>query len=379
MIYSANLTEMAGKINHIDLSKYVSDLNWKKYEGRLKQGIAVYQKTIDNELYQITIPCDRNLYDYDFAMRQVIETLSFTENKSEEQLILELLNPLSDILRVRHISPSVDNGSILFEDAINLFENSKKLLLNATLDCYNYKRIYRGRAPENVQQFINNCRYGQTEIGSYVISLVCPFMSLADGGIQQLSIFTDEEESAFSITRKATKKLIESIAEIKEIIDNGNDLSEIIEDPEKKISVSFVESLSNLNINKENNSLEINATWAPTIRQNKPKITKIEISHDYYAPLKSVVDRYKREDEATTNIIEGRISKLNASPNIEERKNGKATLVYINNESKAKKITLDLTKDDYDIAILAHSEGKTIRARGEISGNDMSVNTIEIL
>lgn len=120
MIYSANLTEMAGKINHIDLSKYVSDLNWKKYEGRLKQGIAVYQKTIDNELYQITIPCDRNLYDYDFAMRQVIETLSFTENKSEEQLILELLNPLSDILRVRHISLSFPRRNLPLYAATNM-------------------------------------------------------------------------------------------------------------------------------------------------------------------------------------------------------------------------------------------------------------------
>ena len=129
MIYSVDLNEMAGRINYVNLCKYVSDLQWKKYEGRLKAGVAVYQKKINDKLFQITIPCNRDFSDYAYAMRKVVETLSFTENKSEEQLILELLNPLSDILRVRHISPSVENGSILFEDAINLFENSKNCLL----------------------------------------------------------------------------------------------------------------------------------------------------------------------------------------------------------------------------------------------------------
>lgn len=379
MIYSVDLTEMAGKINHVDLMKYVTELGWCKFEGKVRSGISVYQKALDNKLYQITIPCDRTFSDYSLAMKMVVEVLSITEGKSEEQLILELLNPLSDILRVRHISPSVENGSILFEDAISLFENSKKLLLNATLDCCAYKKIYRGRPPENVQQFINNCRYGQTEIGSYVISLVCPFMTFDNDEIKQLSIFTDEEESSISITRRATRKLIESIHEIKHTIEKGEDLSNLIEDPQKNISVSFIEALSNLNIGSKNHSLEISAKWAPTVRFNKPEMTNVELSNDYYAPLKSVVDKYKKEEEIATKILEGRISKLNASPNIEERKNGTATLVYINHAAKATKITLELSKNDYDTAISAHSEGKTIRARGEIVGRNMKVSALEIL
>ena len=379
MIYSVDLNEMAGKINHVNLCKYVSDLGWKKYRGKTREGIAIYQKYIGNNFYQITIPCNRNFSDYAYAMRKVVEILSYTEGKSEEQLILELLNPLSDILRVRHISPDVENGSILFEDAINLFENSKKLLLNSALDCCCYKKIYRGRPPENVQQFISSCRYGQTEIGSYVISLVCPFMSLEDSGVKQLTFFTEEEDASISITRKATRKLIESTYEVKEAIETGKNLSELIEDPNKNISVSFIEALSNLNISNDNHSLEIAAKWAPTINLNKSNIEKICLSHDHYAPLKSIVDKYKKEEEKSTQMLEGRISKLDASPNIEERKKGKATLVYINNESKVSKITLNLSIDDYDSAILAHSNGRTIRVRGELIGKSVSVNTLEIL
>ena len=254
-------------------------------------------------------------------------------------------------------------------------------MLNAALDSgtSSYKRIYRGRPPEDVQQFINHCRYGQTEIGSYVISLVCPFVTFEKGQLHQFTLFSEEDNASVSITRRATKKLIESVSEIKQAVEDGRDLSEIIEDPDKNISVSFVEAITNLNIEKANNSLEIKAKWAPTISSNRPSINKILLSHDHYSPLKSIVDKYKKEDEIISQTFEGRISKLNASPNLEDRVKGRATLVYINQSNKTSSVNLLLSKDDYDAAINAHSEGRTIRAIGELSGNNMTVNTLEIL
>lgn len=380
MIYSVDLDEMAGKISHIDFIKYISDLQWKKYQGRVHENVAVYQKFIDDHFFQITVPCNRELRDYAYAMRKAIGVLSITESKSEEQLILELLNPISDILRVRHISSTVENGSILFEDAINLYENSKKLLTNAALDATNYKRLYKGRTCEYVQQFISKCRYGQTEIGSYVISLVCPFVKIEeDGTVQQLSIFSEESNCAHSITRKATKKIMDSISLIKTTIENGGNLSDLIEDETKHISVSFIESLSNLNISNENNGIEIKAKWAPTICDNISTVNQISLNHDYYSPLKSIVDKYREKDEQDSCTIEGKISLLQATPKIEERKTGIVKLAYISDDGKkTKKLQLVLDKDNYNIAISAHQAGKTVRAIGTLQGNKMTNVSLEI-
>lgn len=380
MIYSVDLDKMAGRISFVDLCKYVTDLKWTKFTGKVRSGISIYQKYIGDQFYQITIPASRAFSDYDFSIRRVIQTLSETEGKSEEQLILELLNPMSDILRVRHISNEVENGSILFEDAINLYENAKKLLLDATLDVYNFKRIHKGRPPEEVQQFINKCRYGQTEIGSYVISLVCPFVSIdSSRQVQQLTLFSDEEVAAYSLTRKATSKVIQSINTIKQTIDNGEDLSELIENTEQKISVSFVEALTNLNLSTLDSSLEITAKWAPTIVHNKPEMNIAKISHDYYLPLKTIVDKYKAEDEKSSITIEGRISHLDANPKIEDRENGKAKMVYIDNKEQARKMQLELNREDYETAIKAHTDGLTIRAVGEMVNGRMKVKSLVIL
>ena len=379
MIYSVDFQEIAGRISYVELCKYVSDLGWNLYAGKTAAGLKIFQKIQNGIVYQIKVPCNRDFSDYPEAIYKAVSTIAEIEGKSVEQIILELLNPLSDIIRVRHIGSDVENGSILIENGINLYENAKKLLTNAALDILSYKKIYKGRTPEGVAEFISRCRYGQTEFGSYVISLVCPFVKVDNNEVQQLSLFSDEEISAYSLTRKVTNRVIESIEKIKDTIDKGEDLSGVIESMQNPISVSFLDSLTNLNISTEDSALEVSVKWAPTVKLNRASISKATISHDYYAPLKTIVEKYKSEDASTSISIEGRIGKLVASPNIEDRTTGQAQLVYIDENSHAKKITLDLGKEEYDLAIHAHSEGRTVRANGEISGKKMINVALDVL
>ena len=379
MIYSVDLQEMAGKISFVDLCKYVSDVGWTKYQGKVAEGIAIYQKYYKENFYQIKVPCNREFEDYSEAIYSAVEKISKTENKSVEQVILELLNPMSDILRVRQVSKNVENGSILVEDAINLFDNAKKMLLNATLDILNYKKVYKGRIPEEVSNFINNCRYGQTEIGSYVISLVCPFMDIIGAGkIKQLSLFSEEDTAAHSLTRRATKKVIDSINLIKDTLEQGEDLTKLIENTENPISVSFMESLANLNLSQEDNSIEITAKWAPTVNVNRAKKDSAVISHDYYSPLKTIVEKYKTDDEKMNVTLEGKIYQLDAKPKVENRKKGNARLIYIAGDS-SRKISVELKKPDYDEAIYAHANGRTVRISGERKNKIILASNIEIL
>lgn len=379
MIYSVDFQEISGKISYVELCKYVSDLNWNLYTGKTAAGLKIFQKKCNGKLYQIKIPCTRDFCDYSEAIYNVANIIALTEEKSTEQIILELLNPLSDIIRVRHIGPDVENGSILIENGITLYESAKKLLTYAALDTLSYKKIYKGRTPDNISAFLGQCKYGQTEFGSYVISLVCPFVKVEDNKVQQLSIFSENENSAYSFTRKVTKKVIDSIETIKNTIDAGLDLSTLVESSENPISISFMDSLTNLNIESEDSTLEITIKWAPTIKLNRSSVCKTIISHDYYVPIKTLVERYKSEDANKSVNIVGRIGKLIASPNIEDRKNGQAQLVYIDENSSAKKIMLELGKDEYDVAIQAHLTGRTIKACGEISGKKMLGVSLEIL
>ena len=135
-----------------------------------------------------------------------------------------------------------------------------------------------------------------------------------------------------------------------------------------------------MNLITPGSALEIKAKWAPTIRDNVSQNSIVEMSHDYYSPLQSVVDKYKADDEKESCTIEGKIADLNATPQLEKRTKGKAKLVYISDDSsRTKSVQLVLDNETYNVAIKAHQEGKTIRAIGKKVGNRMTDVSISIL
>ena len=99
MIYSVDFQELCRNISHIDLAKYVTDLNWVAYKGKTANFLKIFQKEYNDNFYQIIIPFNRNLSDYTEAMYKAISVVAITEEKSTEQVILELLNPLNILSR----------------------------------------------------------------------------------------------------------------------------------------------------------------------------------------------------------------------------------------------------------------------------------------
>lgn len=54
--------------------------------------------------------------------------------------MLYLLNPNTDILKIRLDKKEVESGNIMFDDAIQLFDNAKKLIAATALDVINPKK-----------------------------------------------------------------------------------------------------------------------------------------------------------------------------------------------------------------------------------------------
>lgn len=374
MIYSINFMDMAGKINSLAFAKYLKETGWKQYTTK-REDIKIFQLNGDDKLEQITIPMQKELRDYNQAMYDAVAILAHVENKSVEQVMLYLLNPNTDIIKIRLAKAGMESGNILFDDAIKLYDNAKKLLAATAQDIINPKKYHTGRPEEVVQKFLSSCRFGQTEIGSYVVSVVCPFAELSKTeGYQQLSIFSDEETCANSMTRKVTYKLMENIYNIKTKIDNGEDDLLYSDKEEYKISANFYEALNGLNLESDNVKLEFKADWSPVVKCNRFEVSEIELSNDYYQPIKSIIGKLKEEQEKFKEIV-GRIKKLEALPIVDKRTTGNVTISYIDDDNRSHTITTRLEKYDYDKAIEAHQAGKYIKVIGMV--NESKRNTME--
>lgn len=363
MIYSINFVDMTLKLNPLAVAKYLIDTHWKEYSVK-RNDIKIFQYEKDDTFEQVTVPLEKNLRDYKQIMYETICKIAYIEKKSVEQQMLYLLNPNTDILKIRLDRKEVESGNIMFDDAIQLYDNARKLLAATALDIINPKRIHWGRIDDSVQQFLTRCRFGQTEIGSYVVSVVCPFAELSETeGYKQLSIFSDEERCANSLTRKVTNRLMSNIAIVKKRVDEGN--LESLVNYEDGISSNFYEALNGMDLYSENTSVEFTAEWSPIVKSNRSPIERVMITNDYYEPLQSVISKIKECTNERTEII-GKIKDLKAAPIIDKRKFGTVVVVYISGNGKAKSVKVKLDKEDYDNAVMAHQYGKTVRLIGEL-------------
>jgi len=370
MIYSVNFVDMTLKLNPLAVTKYLSETNLELYPIK-RNDIKIFQYKKEDLFEQVTIPLDKKLRDYKNAMYDSVCKIAYVEKKSVEQLMLYLLNPNTDILKIRLDKKEVETGNIMFDDAIQLFDNAKKLIAATALDVINPKKIHYGRIDEPVQKFLSQCRFGQTEIGSYVVSVICPFVDFPKTeGYKKLNAFFDEEQYAYSLTREVINRLMTNVATIKREIDDGNLQS--LANYDSPISSNFYEALSGLSMDTEDTTVEFMAEWSPTVQSNRCQYNRISVTNDYYEPIKTIISKIKECTNERTEIV-GKIKELKAAPVIDNREHGTIIVVYVGDNARAKSVTVKLDREDYDKAVAAHQHGKAVKVVGDLKGQVKSV------
>lgn len=88
---SLNVSDLVLKIKPYDIVKYLKNKGWEEYKSK-KDYIKIFQKKENKcnsrNFYQVTIPFDKELSDYEEAMLEAIEEISLCENNPMEQLLL---------------------------------------------------------------------------------------------------------------------------------------------------------------------------------------------------------------------------------------------------------------------------------------------------
>jgi hypothetical protein len=376
MITSQNMLDerIASRIRHNVVSRYLTQTGWECVFEKPEK-IRVFSAIKAEKEYQVTIPLREELYDYGMLMVKAIQDIADYQQFSINSVATFLQNPTSDIVRIRLVSVNATEGVICLDDAVSLYENAKKLLTSVASEVSSPQKTFVGSYPKAVNEFINSCKFGQTEIGSYIIPVVCPFaVSNSPTEYEQISIFSENEKWENAFTRRITKKLLSNIITVKSAIDLSEE-KKIIEDYDRhNISGNFLDSLANMDLQQESSELEFSLEWSPIVTSNRHTTSSVKISHDYYEPIRSLSKRYKQTNPSLRKIV-GKITELSGDGDVDKRKNGKITVSYIENNEGKEKIKhahAVLSLADYDIALQAHKNGDDVRLQGELNGNNLS-------
>jgi len=375
MMKNNKILSLIEKVHFTNVQKYLLRTNWTKINTKREHIVLFYLENSTNErVAEILLPLSKDFADYTKTIYEAILTISEVENREAEQIINDLLLPPSDIIRfrVQNESENIKNGLIKLSDSFTLLDFAKKSLyvaacdfLNKTKETY-YKRLYDKR----VERFIDNCYLGQTERGSFIASIVCPFLNGIDSDeVSKMSLFNSEEELNNSITRSITQKYIKSVNKIKSIVEEDKYESFFTLKNDDHISLNFVESIVELADFDKDNIIEIIPSFSIFSNGVSDISKSVILTKDYIEPLKSIVKKHIPKYEVEKKYYFGKISSAATEPELEDREDVVLLFHYMQ-DTEATKAKVILSKEYFNEALNAmkHSYNVIITGKMKVNG-----------
>ena len=111
--------------------------------------------------------------DLDDARASAVEEVARFEARPAAEVLQDLLRLRADRLRFAVESRETADGSIGIEDAIALLSGSREALLAAACSVRRSQRFHPRMSLREAESFVRSCRFGQTERGSFMVTVEC--------------------------------------------------------------------------------------------------------------------------------------------------------------------------------------------------------------
>ncbi len=155
---------------------YALAKGWKRVPG-VNGEIALFSHP-RGQWDQLIVPMDESFDDYSRRLRDIVEILARFESRPDVEILNDLITPDSDIIRYRVASPVTGRGSIPLMEGIRLLEGAKRSIMAAACSVVNPVTHHPRMSRSEAQQLINACHLGQSERGSYAVSVSCPLRAV---------------------------------------------------------------------------------------------------------------------------------------------------------------------------------------------------------
>lgn len=376
---SKTATLLAARNGHLEglgfitLQRYLLNNGWNKRESK-REGISIFS-TQQPEYTEFILANTKDYSDYYELIYSAIDVIAKLESRTANGVINELLLPPADTIRFRVNNRSTSEGLISLSDAFTLLENAKKSLFLAACDFNNPTHYHKRPADRKAQQFIDACKLGQTERGSFVASIVCPMIDVNNNETSQLSIFSDDELLAGSFTRKVTNKYMSSLHQIKNAIETNNFNALEADNSDQIISANFIESILAISEFTEGGTIEINASLLGLNKQQPAIYQSVTFDREFIAPMRSIVAHLKPKDLVTEDSFVGRIDKAQILPVKQATDKREITFVFIDGDRKTQKAKVTLSIDDFSKALEALDKRLNVKITGNlvVSGKNKTI------
>jgi hypothetical protein len=337
------------RIAPTDLRDYLKSTGWALIESALADRVYALQKD-DLPRRQLVFPIDPSAPDYVDSVEGVLEKLSELTKQGRSSLISRIESVRDDVMRMRVVFDGNDS-TLPLSFAASLVESAEKLLKAAACTVLRPRRHHPRLTLTEATQLVEKARFGQTEVGSFVLRVACPINALEVQGMLNLGI---EEPFVRQVTGTLQRALMQLTTAIE--ADTLDALvSNLKSSPEPLVSSNLCEALSSMHDDQLDNSLDLAFEWSALRGHSGLHAHPIRLQREYFARIEEVRRELRSSDAHEAATYLGTVERLDGEMGEDGRRSGMVVLALLQpEEGETVRARMVLSADDYAKADHAH-------------------------
>ncbi|MDD5412150.1 MAG: hypothetical protein PHF31_12190 [Methylobacter sp.] len=361
------LQQLIKEISRNQFTGYLKNKGWI-IDGKIGDQAIIWHRpeesNYENEIIQPTTKATRGFTQ---RIKEAIDTLVEFEKRNAIRIVEDILNLYADLVKIRVVHTDVEGGTIPLDDGVLLVEKARELLVASTLSTFKKQRYFSGNRSKEAQDYLEQLRLGQTEIGSFVISLISPI---------QIQSQNQNDANQTSLTRSVTTNLARSLNAISNAINKYAETGDIFHFEEVVlcgVSANLCDALIGLSGSSKARNFVISIQAAGAECENQDISTQHSFTPLQVPVLERASEYYKGNFVINGYVVSGVVTGMKHQP---EDDFGMITVNSLVNSS-GKNISVQLCMEDYWKAVHAHESGAYVACTGDLLVANRSARLIE--
>jgi hypothetical protein len=305
---------------------------------------------------EIILPRTDRLGDYVAAVSRLVEVFSKVTDRDELATYRDLAGADRDVVRVRVLGAD-DDGSVSLDAGVKIVSQSREMLLAAACAVGAPQPLYRAGANKEAIDYMRRVKLGQTEHGSFVVTLLAPVPPLLQPQLDLFWVNLDDEPMERRVTRRLVSALEASRAAAEQVLSgNGEAFDGAVA---SGVSANLCEAVAGLI--EQSDALDISLTWAKT-RPTPEMLHRISFSRNDAVILKEAARVFRLKQPKPDVVLYGRVYKLRRD---QDEVEGLVTLKAMVDD-KMQSVSAVLDQANYSVAVKAHDEKAPVIVTGDL-------------
>lgn len=357
-------TEALCAISPAAIAAFARSEGWFKVEGYGARA-DVYA---GGDRPEIIVPRTDLVADYASAVSRLIEAFAKRTERDELAVYRDLVGADRDVVRVR-VDTAEHDGSVALEAGVKIVAQARDMLLAAACAARSLQPVYRPDANGEANDYLRRVKLGQTEQGTYVVTLLAPVPPLigAVGGPPWAPARSPAWSTAWAdlddepLERRVTRRLMDALQAARDAAEKtlAGDGAAFESAVTAGVSANLCEAVAGLL--DESSGVDISVTWART-RPTPETLRKVAFSSKDAEVLREAARTLRQRQPRVNVTLFGTVHQLKANHAEVE---GVVTLMALVDD-RVRPVKAVLDQANYSIAVRAHAANMPVVATGDL-------------